>query len=185
MQVTGRIAVIPWFSQCPPYIDQSGSIVMIVHVISFCDIDWYHTQHMSDQEQSSQIMHNCLRWHLLPSQRTISYENNPLIPLIVTCDVWYDPSSEWSCTFGVFEGYQVDCCGNCGCGIVVVFNRNRETQMGNEWRSKWVIEGVEWVGWSSLSSIISVFFQQTRRLHLRTYANSEDIRHHGCHDLGR
>ena len=74
--------------------DQSGSIVMIVHPISFCDIDWYHTQHMSDQEQSSQIMHNCLIWHLQPSQRTRFYVSNLLIPLIVTCDVWSDPSSE-------------------------------------------------------------------------------------------
>ena len=40
---------------------QLGSIVMIVHPISFCDIDWYHTQHMSDQEQSSHIMRNCFR----------------------------------------------------------------------------------------------------------------------------
>ena len=41
--------------------DQSGSVVMIVHPISFCDIDWCHTQHMSDWKQSSHIMHNCFR----------------------------------------------------------------------------------------------------------------------------
>ena len=40
---------------------QLGSIVMTVHPISFCDIDWYHTQHMSDWKQSSQITYNCLR----------------------------------------------------------------------------------------------------------------------------
>ena len=75
-------------------LDQSGSIVVIVHPISFYSIDRCHTQHMSGCKQSSQIMHNCLRWHLQPSQRTLSFVNNLLIPLMVICNMWYDPSSE-------------------------------------------------------------------------------------------
>ena len=45
----------------------SSSVIMIAHPISFCNIDWYHTQHMRSCKQSSQFMHNCLRWHLQPS----------------------------------------------------------------------------------------------------------------------